>query len=109
MQLLVEVLRVFSELGAAGPGDVAAASRLPRYKVLAVVKCLEELGLVEPLYARGSYKVYRVSVAGERLLELAAEGVTLRDIVESAVLTHAKTPSASGEAAGEEAAAGTGG
>ncbi|MCE4617524.1 MAG: transcriptional regulator [Desulfurococcales archaeon] len=51
------------------PGDVVAETRLPRYLVLASMKCLEELGLIEPLYARGSYKIYVTTALGEIVLK----------------------------------------
>jgi DNA-binding IclR family transcriptional regulator len=90
---LIEVLRALSELGVAGPGDLVASTRLPRYRVLAIVKCLEELGLIEAIYVKGSYKVYRVSIIGTKLLESVASGASLREIIEHAIVESARTPS----------------
>lgn len=102
MALVVEVLRALSDLGVAGPGDLVASTRIPRYKVLSIVKCLEELGLIEPIYAKGSYRVYRVTLAGSKLLELLASGATLRDVVERATLSGGRVEGVSGFSGGEE-------
>lgn len=82
---IVDVLKALRELGVAGPGDLVSSTRLPRYRVLSIVRCLEELGLIEAIYAKGSYKVYRVTGAGVKLLESVAAGAELRDIVAGAL------------------------
>ncbi len=51
------------------PGDVVSETRLPRYLVLASFRCLEELGFIETLYSRGSYKLYVLTDRGRELLE----------------------------------------
>ncbi|MCE4614707.1 MAG: ArsR family transcriptional regulator [Desulfurococcales archaeon] len=51
------------------PGDVVSETRLPRYLVLASFRCLEELGLIETLYSRGSYKLYVLTEKGQGFLE----------------------------------------
>ncbi len=66
--LLVKILSLVSERGLLAPGDAASQLRAPRYRVLAAFHCLEELGLVEAVYKRGSYKVYRISHLGEEVL-----------------------------------------
>ena len=83
MGVVLRILESLEEAGVAGPGDLVAATGLPRYKVLAAVKCLEELGLVEPIYSKGSYRVYRLSRLGARLLEEARSGVSLPEALES--------------------------
>ncbi len=92
MAALIEVLRALSDLGVAGPGDLVASTKLPRYRVLSIVKCLEELGLIEAIYVKGSYKVYRVSIAGTRLLESVAAGTSLSEIIEHALMGQAQAP-----------------
>ncbi|MCE4607264.1 MAG: hypothetical protein F7B59_08080 [Desulfurococcales archaeon] len=51
------------------PGDVVSETRLPRYLVLASFRCLEELGLIETFYSRGSYKLYVLTDKGQEILE----------------------------------------
>jgi len=51
------------------PGDVVSETRLPRYLVLASFRCLEELGLIETFYSRGSYKIYVLTEKGQEFLE----------------------------------------
>lgn len=92
MAALIEVLRALSELGVAGPGDLVASTKLPRYRVLSIVKCLEELGLIEAIYVKGSYKVYRVSIAGTKLLESVATGTSLSELIEHALMEQARVP-----------------
>jgi predicted transcriptional regulator len=50
------------------PGDVVSETRLPRYLVLASIRCLEELGLIRTFYSRGSYKLYVITEKGEEFL-----------------------------------------
>jgi len=84
--IVFAVLREISEEGPMGPGDAAARLGLPRYKVLAAFHVLEELGLVEKVYSKGSYKIYGVTLAGRRLLEAAMRGAAIDSIVERGVL-----------------------
>lgn len=49
------------------PGDIVAATGLPRYEVLAALHVFEELGIVELVISKGNYKVYRLSKLGEKL------------------------------------------
>ena len=68
------------------PGDAAQKLNVPRYKVLATIQCLSELGFLEPLYSRGSYKIYQISLLGKNALEkLKSEG-SLKDILEESLL-----------------------
>jgi DNA-binding IclR family transcriptional regulator len=80
-------LRILREVMEAplSPGDVAARLGAPRYRVLASFHILEELGLVERVYSKGSYKVYAATELGKAVLALASEGASLRDIVERGV------------------------
>lgn len=71
--LLVEILEYLEREGPQAPGDVVAALRAPRYRVLAAFHCLEELGLAAPIYSRGSYKIYQVTEQGRALLRAAQE------------------------------------
>ncbi|MCS7108060.1 MAG: hypothetical protein RMH77_06355 [Sulfolobales archaeon] len=50
------------------PGDVVAATGLPRYEVLATFHILEALSLVELVNSKGNYRVYRLSGLGYKLL-----------------------------------------
>lgn len=50
------------------PGDVVAATGLPRYEVLATFHILEALNIVELVNSKGNYKVYRLSELGNKLL-----------------------------------------
>lgn len=49
------------------PGDIVAATGLPRYEVLAALHVFEELGIIELVISKGNYKVYRLSKLGEKL------------------------------------------
>ncbi|MEM2550891.1 MAG: hypothetical protein QW168_01860 [Sulfolobales archaeon] len=49
------------------PGDIVAATGLPRYEVLAALHVLEELGIIELVISKGNYKVYRLTKLGEKL------------------------------------------
>jgi len=53
----------------ATPSDVIATTGLPRYEVLAAFHVLEALDLVEVVYSRGNYKLYRLTKQGKELLE----------------------------------------
>ena len=82
--MLVEVLTLLSRKGLLAPGDAASQLGAPRYKVLAVFHCLEELGLIEAVYKRGSYKVYRISKLGEAIIARLNNG-SLASILELSV------------------------
>jgi sugar-specific transcriptional regulator TrmB len=56
------------------PGDVVVETGLPRYMVLAYMQCLEALGVVEPVYVKGSHKLYTVTPLAEKLLKALKEG-----------------------------------
>jgi len=58
----------------ASPSDVIAVTGLPRYEVLAAFHILDALGLVEPVYVRGNYKLYRLTVEGEKMVEMLDSG-----------------------------------
>ncbi|MCE4628414.1 MAG: hypothetical protein F7C34_04620 [Desulfurococcales archaeon] len=83
--LLVEILEYLEREGPQAPGDVVAALRAPRYRVLAAFHCLEELGLAVPLYSRGSYRIYQISEAGRQLLRQAQEQGGLALALQSAL------------------------
>ena len=104
--VLVTVLRALEEAGAAGPGDLVAATGLPRYRVLASVRCLEELGLVEVIYSKGSYRVYRVSGLGRAVLDAVESGASLAEVIERGVGT--PTPSTMPPPAGAPGSVGGG-
>ncbi|MEM3974106.1 MAG: hypothetical protein QW320_07060 [Ignisphaera sp.] len=54
----------------ASPSDVIAVTGLPRYEVLAAFHVLEALSIVEVVYTRGNYKIYRLSETGKKLLDI---------------------------------------
>ena len=83
--VIIAVLRALRDAGPLGPGDVAAKLGIPRYKVLASFHVLNEFGLVEEVYSRGSYKIYALSLTGRKLLELAEAGVHPAAAVEKGV------------------------
>lgn len=85
--LAIEILREISEEGPLGPGDAAARLGLPRYKVLAAFHVLEELGLIEKVYSKGSYKIYAVTIAGKKLVEAALAGVKPATLIERGILS----------------------
>ncbi|MCE4601025.1 MAG: hypothetical protein F7C38_05610 [Desulfurococcales archaeon] len=66
-----KILEVLEERGALAPGDVVSITGEPRYRVLAAFHCLEELGLIDKMYERGTYKIYQVTVLGKELLRQA--------------------------------------
>ena len=53
----------------ASPSDVIASTGLPRYEVLASFHILEAMNIIEVVYTRGNYKLYRLSEVGRKLLE----------------------------------------
>lgn len=67
--LAERILEILAARGTLAPGDVVALTGEPRYRVLASFHCLEELGLIEKVYARGTYKIYQITLIGRRLLE----------------------------------------
>ena len=71
---LREVLEVVVSREYVSPGDVVVATGLPRYLVLAMFQCLEALGVVEQVYARGSYKVYTGTIYARKILEVLRGG-----------------------------------
>ncbi len=95
MSVILEILRAIGSRGPLSPGDVVAITGLPRYKVLAVFTCLEELGLVEKIYSKGNHKVYQLSYIGRLILE---KGLTLEDLKEAlrgAIISDIEVPNAS--------------
>jgi DNA-binding transcriptional ArsR family regulator len=83
--VILEVLEALDKAGVASPGDVVIATGKPRYLVLSALKLLEELGLVEPIYSRGTHRIYRVSRLGYLVMEVGLDG--LRKILEDALDT----------------------
>lgn len=73
--------------GALNPGEVVVKTKLPRYEILAAFHILEELGLIETIYSKGSHKVYRLTSKGEEILEGLEKGNTIDFIVKSQDLT----------------------
>ncbi len=84
-ELVIDVIKAFKDSEAMSPGDVAQKLGIPKYKALSLVSCLSEMGFLEPLYSRGSYKIYRLSELGEALLQEVEGGRELRDIIEEAL------------------------
>jgi len=52
----------------ASPSDVIASTGLPRYEVLAAFHVLEALNIINIVYIRGNYKLYKLSDLGLKLL-----------------------------------------
>ncbi len=67
----------------ASPSDVISITGLPRYEVLASFHILEALNIVEVVYIRGNYKIYRLSDAGRKLLEILLNNKDIVFTVES--------------------------
>ncbi len=79
--VVFEVLAALRSEGVAGPGDLVAKTGMPRYLVLSTFRCLEELGLVELVYAKGTHRAYKLSTLGLRLLD---SGIgSLSDVIEA--------------------------
>jgi DNA-binding IclR family transcriptional regulator len=95
--VLVEILNLISRRGLLAPGDAASQLGAPRYKVLAAFHCLEELGLIEAIYKRGSYKVYKVSRLGEAVLAKLGDS-SLANILELSVSSNTYHGHEKGEA-----------
>ncbi len=66
---MIRVLEALVSRDIVSPGDVVAETKLPRYMVLAFIQCLEALGVLEPVYVKGSHKVYAVTPEAKKLLE----------------------------------------
>ena len=98
--LLLRILGLLRDKGPLAPGDAVTSLGEPRYRVLSAFHCLEELGLAAKIYERGTYKIYRITLAGETLLEKAAEEGAAHRVIEEALLA-LKAPGA--QAAGGEA------
>lgn len=52
----------------ASPSDIIASTGLPRYEVLAAFHVLEALNIINVIYVRGNYKLYKLSNIGLKLL-----------------------------------------
>ncbi len=95
--LAERILEILNERGTLAPGDVVSLTGEPRYKVLAAFHCLEELGLIEKVYARGTYKIYQITLLGRELLKnsmgrglaFSLEKLVLQDL--DGVENHAST------------------
>ncbi|AWR94650.1 winged helix-turn-helix domain-containing protein [Acidianus brierleyi] len=73
--------------GALNPGEVVVKTKLPRYEILAAFHILEELGLIETIYSKGSHKVYRLTNKGEEILDGLEKGNIIDFVVKSQDLT----------------------
>jgi len=71
---LKEILEVIVSKDLVSPGDAVVETGLPRYLVLAAFQCLEALGVVEPVFTKGSYKVYAGTVYAKKLLKAIESG-----------------------------------
>ncbi len=78
------ILELLEKEGPLSPGDAVAHRGAPRYKVLAAFQCLEELGLIAPLYKKGTYKIYQVTDAGV-ILRKASERSSIADQLYQAI------------------------
>ena len=85
MSLVAKVLQLFKDSGPMSPGDVAQRLGIPKYKALVMVSCLSEMGLLEAIYVKGSYKIYKVSDVGESLIPLLESGSELRALIKKAL------------------------
>ncbi len=79
---LVMMLRILKDR-IASPSDIIALTGLPRYEVLASFHILEALNIVDIVYVRGNYKLYKLSEFGKKLLEVLEKGKTFDIIVKS--------------------------
>ena len=75
--MILELLKALRSVGMASPGDVVAVTGMPRYLVLSAFTFMDELGLVDAVYSKGSHRIYRVSRLGERLLDLGFSDLSL--------------------------------
>ncbi|MGC9071102.1 MAG: transcriptional regulator [Acidilobus sp.] len=80
--LIVDVLKAFKDGKPMSPGDVAQRLGIPKYKALSVVSCLSDIGLLEPIYAKGNYKIYRLSGLGEAILAELEGGKRFSEVLE---------------------------
>jgi len=71
---LKEVLEVIVSKELVSPGDAVVETGLPRYLVLAAFQCLEALGVIEPAFVKGSYKVYTPTIYAKKLLKALEAG-----------------------------------
>ncbi|ABM80375.1 hypothetical protein [Hyperthermus butylicus] len=71
---LISILKVIVSRDVVSPGDVVVETKLPRYLVLAAFQCLEALGIVEPVFTKGSYKLYTARSHAKKLLEALLAG-----------------------------------
>jgi len=75
----------------ASPSDVIASTGLPRYEVLAAFHILEALGIVKVVYARGNYRLYKLTEAGYKLLDVLSRGMEFTIKIESSEVEEALT------------------
>ncbi|WP_369611679.1 winged helix-turn-helix domain-containing protein [Sulfurisphaera javensis] len=73
IKLILEAIKE----GHVNPGEVVIYTGLPRYEVLALFHVLEDLGLIETIYSKGSHKVYRLTPKGEEILEALEKGMQI--------------------------------
>ena len=86
MSLMMRILETLKSGGPMGPGDVAQRLAAPRYRVLSTFHCLKELGLIEEVYSKGSYRIYTITLAGRTLLEEAEKAGGLAAVLERLAL-----------------------
>jgi predicted transcriptional regulator with HTH domain len=77
----------------ASPSDIIALTGLPRYEVLASFHILEALNIVDIVYVRGNYKLYKLSEFGKKLLEALENGKAFDIIIKSQEEAKAQTSS----------------
>lgn len=79
-----KLLKILSSLKnrIASPSDIIAVTGLPRYEVLAAFHILEALDFIEPVYVRGNYKLYRLTIEGEKVVDTLSSGKKIRIEVE---------------------------
>ncbi|GBF08422.1 hypothetical protein apy_01470 [Aeropyrum pernix] len=83
--LIYAVLKAIGENGVLTPGDAVRVVSAPRYRVLAAFQVLEELGLAETIYSRGSHKVFALTSLGRKVLLAVENGLTIRGLLEEGV------------------------
>ncbi len=79
---LLEILEALRDR-IASPSDVISTTGLPRYEVLAAFHVLEALNIIEVVYSRGNYKLYRLTSNGEKLLNALKNGLRVFIATES--------------------------
>ena len=77
----IEIVLDAIKNGALSPGDVVVKTNLPRYEVLALFHIIEGLGLIEPIYSKGSHKAFRLTKKGEEVLEGLKKGYEIDLVV----------------------------